>query len=610
MDMAGKYQKSASETREKRKSEMADLTRKTAESVVEFIASGGKSGHAQPITSAPFNPVSGHRYRGSNWLLAYIYMDSVGSPDPRFLTYKQAAEYGENLGKNIHVRAGESSVTFLRPMVIKNNKDEDEITAAPEVGDGDDEKDDKSRIIWIPYRVFHASQIEGMPPWRSTCPTRKLDDGSLADRMNVDRVKRLVHDFGDAINVQVNVGEEGFEDLGRRYLAYYKSSSDQVWMRPEEKYRNRADYVTTLLHETYHATGHESRENRFLLGPVMTGQSKHEYAFEEVRAELFSLLSNSAFGIDERLSDGHKDYIDYYRKIAETDPGLIMRAAASAGSVFSGFMDFAHGEKPEQPWITRGSKFPMFFNPPARNEDGVPDVTVPADWTGEVSVLGVVEVKDDDNDEHAFIEPAEFHGVEPHFWGVYARCADGASEHVADLSNREDAEELRIAMQRSVDAILEQSRKRSEEMERPFIAPRRETMAETIERIEENLGGIVEWRAKPVVYPALTAPASESLSVRGMAVGIASTTGHDHVIEILDADGRTHYRHLVHGDVEILAAPSQEFVETQDEEAGDDLAPGSVMDAEMDRPADEQIDNPARSPEMDEREELRSFGFS
>ena len=603
--MAGKYRKSASETREKRKSEMADLTRKTAESVVEFIASGGKSGQAQPLTTAPFNPVSGHRYRGSNWLLAYIYMDSAGSSDPRFMTYKQATEYGEKLGKNIHVRAGESSVTFLRPMVIKSGKDEDEITGAPEIGDEDDEKD-RSQIIWIPYRVFHASQIEGMPPWRSTGVSRKLDDGSLADRLNVNRIRRLAHDFGDAMNVQINVGEKGFEGLGPRYLAYYRSSDDQLWMRPEDKYRNRADYVTTLMHEAYHATGHESRENRFLLGSVMTGQSKREYAFEEVRAELFSLLSNNALGIDERLSDNHKGYINHYREIASSDPGLIMRAAASAGAVFSGFMDFAHGEKPVQPWITRGSKCPMFFNPPARNDEGVPDVTVPADWTGEVSILGVVEVWGDD-DECSSIEPAEHHGVDPHFWGVYAKCADGTSQHVADLSNREDAEELRIAMEQSVDAILEQSRNRSEEMDLPFVAPCRETMAEMIDLIKENLGGVVEWRVKPTTYAALTSPASDSLSVRGVAVNIVSSTGHDHAIEIRDDEGRIHRRHLIHGEVEILAAPSQEIVQTQDEDADDDLTLGSRTVDALDH---EQIVDLERPPEMDARDELRSFGFS
>lgn len=634
--MAGKYQKSAAESREKRKSEMAELTRKTAESVIEFIESGGKSGQGAPaMTTAPFNPVSGHQYRGSNWLLAIVYMNSAGTSDPRFMTYKQATEYGEKLGKKIHVRAGESSVTFLRPMVIKGDKTGDEITDAPEPArEGEEPEKENSRVVWIPYRVFHASQIEGIPEWRSSGVSRKLDSGSLAEQLNVDRVRRLAHDFADATGVQFNVGLEGFAGLGPRYLAYYKSGTDELWMRPEDSYRNRADYVTTLMHELYHSTGHESRENRFLTGAVMTGQSKREYAIEEVRAEFFSLLTNRAFGIDERLSDSHKEYINHYREIASSDPHLIMRAAANAGTVFSGLMDFAHGEKPEQPWIRRGSKCPMFFNPPAMDSDGVPDVQIPADWTGEVSIDGMVELWEDDRDECGTIEPAAFVGVDPHFWGVYARCADGTSEHVADLNTREEAEELRAAMMRSVDAIMQQNRERAEEAGQPFVPPRRETLAETIERIKDNIGAVVEWRVKPGIYESLTAPSSESTSLRGVAVGVVSSTGYDHAIEIRDDEGQVHRRHLIHGDVEIVAALDHQIGSEQDAEAEttarfaqEEVAdPGEDAKSRQHESHDHSdelplIDEPDEEPAMiadeaaldrdlQDREELRSFGFS
>lgn len=634
--MAGKYQKSAAESREKRKSEMAELTRKTAESVVEFIASRGERGSAPTLTVAPFNPLSGHRYRGSNWLLAAIHMDSIGSSDPRFMTYKQAIEYGEKLGKNIHVRAGESSVTFLRPMVINGDRAEDEITDAPEPArEGEEPEKDNSRVIWIPYRVFHASQIEGMPEWRSSGVSRKLDSGSLAEQLNVDRVRRLAHDFADAIGVDFHVGPEGFASLGPRFLAYYKSGTDELWMRPEDSYRNRADYVTTLMHELYHSTGHESRENRFLTGAVMTGQSKQEYAIEEVRAEFFSLLTNRAFGIDERLSDSHKEYINHYREIASSDPHLIMRAAANAGTVFSSLMDFAHGEKPEQPWIRRGSKCPMFFNPPAMDSDGVPDVQIPADWTGEVYVSGMVELWENESDEYATIEPAAFVGVEPHFWSVYARCADGTSEYVADLNTRDEAEELRSAMMRSVDAIMKQNRERAEEAGQPFVPPKRETLAETIERIKDNIGAVVEWRVKPGIYESLTAPSSESTSLRGVAVGVVSSTGHDYAVEIRDDEGQVHRRHLIHGDVQIVATLDQEVITLPDAkvemvEAGMGHEEVAIPDGDETAHQHEDhdlshetplIDEAPDSPEMnaedaalvrtlDEREELRSFGFS
>src|SRR5579883_724596 len=95
---------------------------------------------------APFNPVTGKRYHGINVLILGMDMRAFQTGDPRWMTYQQAQE------KGWQVRKGERSTTIF---FTKSYKVEDE------------EAEDETRTVRVLryYAVFHASQIDGIPPY-------------------------------------------------------------------------------------------------------------------------------------------------------------------------------------------------------------------------------------------------------------------------------------------------------------------------------------------------------------------------------------------------------------------------------------------------------------
>jgi antirestriction protein ArdC len=111
----------------------------------------------------PRNAVSGHRYRGINVITLGMSPLAFMTSDPRWATYKQAAERGWQ------VRGGERGTLgiFYKRLTVSENGD---------AGAGDDNK-----VRHIPmlraFTLFRASQIDGIPsyvaptvaeaPWRA-----------------------------------------------------------------------------------------------------------------------------------------------------------------------------------------------------------------------------------------------------------------------------------------------------------------------------------------------------------------------------------------------------------------------------------------------------------
>ena len=440
------------ESKASRREEMTNLISSVASWVIESITSDERRGIPVPM-SRPYNPLTNHVFSGGNAILALMAMQQRGSSDARFMTFRQALALGEKLGQNIHVRAGAKSLTFMRPIIINRDDDSDPFDgiSAPtprRVPGRDDDGDPGERqfVGWRPFRVFHASQIEGLPQPKNLQFVDYLS-GSIEQDLHIDRVIRLGLDFADAMGVEVSHDESMM--VGRSAVAYYDTEKDLVrsLAQGNSEWRNKGDYATTLIHELYHSTGHESREGRF--ANEKSGLSaEYQYAVEEIRAEFFSLLTNRAFSVDERLDEAHRQYINLYRVIAKEKPNIVMRAAQEATAIFYHLMDFAHGEKPAVNWITRGSEYPLFFRSPNRDEDGKPILDTPDDWTGRVIVRGLAERANEDG--RVEIADAADLGCASQYWGVYAVTADGTSVHVIDLQTEDEALDLKAEMEASV----------------------------------------------------------------------------------------------------------------------------------------------------------------
>lgn len=130
------------------------------------------------------------------------------------------------------------------------------------------------------FRVFNADFIENI------------------NEINID-IQNNDEDLSDLSEVNISEDAEAFilklkDSKGlilnhaKKNTASYSPSKDTVTMPLVEWFKNETKYYSTLFHELIHWTGHESRLNRF--SNTMIGETKEEYAFEELVAEMGAML--------------------------------------------------------------------------------------------------------------------------------------------------------------------------------------------------------------------------------------------------------------------------------------------------------------------------------
>lgn len=122
------------------------------------------------------------------------------------------------------------------------------------------------------------------------------------------------------------------------------------------------DYMSVLLHECAHSTGHKSRLNRKF--GERFGDAN--YALEELRAEMAS------FDLCRRLlvpfnPDGHVAYVNHWIEALEKDPREIMRAATDVEKILA-FMKVPELEYERVPVIEQVKEQERVISVPGPNE--------------------------------------------------------------------------------------------------------------------------------------------------------------------------------------------------------------------------------------------------
>ncbi len=250
----------------------------------------------QPVYSHNF--VTGVAYQGVNqWMLMLteLRMEKAGlnlDGDHRWGTYKQALSVGA------HVRKGEKAVWCMKVQTIEDKRDIDR----------DPSEEPLRRKIAIPFPVFHASQIEGLPPIKRLEP-RPLDERIAAGQ-------KVVDDLGVPVTHGGNI-------------AGYMPALDRIVMPKREAFVDDGAYMSVLLHECGHATGHASRLNR-----TFGKFGDPQYALEELRVEMASFDMCRRLRVPFDPSD-HIAYVNHWIKALENDPKEIMRAASDADKILT-----------------------------------------------------------------------------------------------------------------------------------------------------------------------------------------------------------------------------------------------------------------------------------
>lgn len=260
-----------------------------------------------------FNASSGKTYTGINQVI----LGMQGHPDPRYLTFKQAASMG------LQVRKGAKGAHVVKMVEVKR-KDAD--TGRDDDSDVIAHGDGKSLVMKI-YTVFNATQIDGMAPM----PARAA---GIRPSEAVEAVIWGLQDTGMKLN------------FGGHQPAYVPRT-DEIRMPVAADFFSLEDFQGTLLHEAAHASGHPKRMARLHLD-VRLGTA--ELAREELRAELASAMMSALVGVPPGPSmiASHAGYLASWLEALRGDKGEIFRAAADAQRICDYLSELALAAKPRE----------------------------------------------------------------------------------------------------------------------------------------------------------------------------------------------------------------------------------------------------------------------
>jgi antirestriction protein ArdC len=261
-----------------------------------------------PSFMLPYNALTGNRYKGIN-ILSLL---SAQREDPRWLTFKQAEYQGYS------VKKGEKAT------LIQYVKTHDYFTSRDQQGkiitqeDGKPLKEFqklKTPIITTAW-VFNAQQINGIEPLI-------IKEPKISNWENLQRVENLI------IASKANISHNN-EDR-----AYYNSKTDQIVMPKRNQFDSADKYYATVLHEMGHWTSHKDRLNRDIFNRIGT----QEYAREELRAEIASMLIGHELNIGHDPGQ-HIAYVESWIQLLKDKPYEIHAAAADAEKILNYIMAF------------------------------------------------------------------------------------------------------------------------------------------------------------------------------------------------------------------------------------------------------------------------------
>lgn len=135
------------------------------------------------------------------------------------------------------------------------------------------------------YRVFSMDAIENLSECNFDVLEQKFDEVATNERAEL-----FINDLMVSKGLILN---HSFQKE-----AFYKPSKDQIFLPNMDLFKNTSSYYATLFHEIIHWTGHKNRLNRF---DEIFEDGRNKYAFEELIAELGSLLFSLDFNYDEQF---------------------------------------------------------------------------------------------------------------------------------------------------------------------------------------------------------------------------------------------------------------------------------------------------------------------
>lgn len=288
---------------------IAERSKVTAESVsktfIEAIQEGSapwmKPWKPSGVSDEPFNPITKTVYSGTNNMYLSIIKNYIlKSEDPRFMTFVNAAQ------NDMRIKAGSKGFPIVYFGVVALDKNGKPI---PENKKDLIEPAKFGRTL-KGYTVFHASQIEGIPPLTQEPP--------VIDFVPIEKAEMLIK------NTNANITHD------QKDRNYYIPAFDEIHLCKPNYFNSPEAYYSTALHELSHWTGHKDRLNR----KNENFYGTPEYAREELRAEIGSYMLCKSLKLDFSPQNSQA-YVASWCKLLSNNPQEIYEACREGENIVS-----------------------------------------------------------------------------------------------------------------------------------------------------------------------------------------------------------------------------------------------------------------------------------
>ena len=330
-----------SQTPQNEKKSRFQLSREVQEEFVNGISQtmlslAENAEQGQPsVAETPFCPVTGKEYSGANMVRLTLTAMEKGYADNRWLTFKQLQTIrDEHPDLNIRIRKGEHGVTVLRPEDVFFTVENDGKWNFVSEEQAKDIPDVRRHTLLYPFTVFNAAQIENFPAREQPAPV-------MTEAQRNELLERFVASSGVAV-------EHG------KGVPRFDHRTDTVRLPHPENFHSSDEYYAAKLREFFKATGHESREAR---QPVKA-QTLKSCAFEEMRAEMFSMLAGAKFGLPMPEHGSAERLRLWNQTFSGGESRTLFRAASEAARALTTLRQFEAGEQPAARWFPKREAWP------------------------------------------------------------------------------------------------------------------------------------------------------------------------------------------------------------------------------------------------------------
>lgn len=223
----------------------------------------------------PINALTNKRYKGVNLIILLLDIISNKFIINKYLTFNQISKLNGKL------RRGSQGVPieFFTP-IYKHKENDSQIKEDEFLNLNDQEKKKYTkRNILRTYYVFNISQIENFEEFKINLEEEVKNNYSNDVEVNTN-FEEIVNRLCEDKNLIINEILQG--------RAFYNFDLDEVFLPKKELFKSSKEYYSTLFHELIHWTGNVNRLNR----PMQGMNEKSKYAFEELIAEIGSLIIN------------------------------------------------------------------------------------------------------------------------------------------------------------------------------------------------------------------------------------------------------------------------------------------------------------------------------